>query len=230
MRRTAEILLGLGIASAFIAAVWLGLDPVFEALGWLETRADEDTGRALAIFFAVFVALSLTTLPVVTVACLASGYLFGPLIGGGIALAASTSGATLTYAMVRIVGGQQLHTKLHQSRFHNWLTLLEKNVHWYLVVLRIVPVAPFFLINAGAGLTTIGPVRFVLLTMVGLLPLTILYVSLGNGLESLEESRDLIGPGSFLEPVVALPIGGLIALLLIARLLESHVGKNHRQP
>lgn len=223
VRRTAEILLGLGIVSAFLAAIWLGLDPVFEALGWLEARANQNLGWALAIFFAVFVALSLTTLPVVTVFCLASGYLFGIPIGIGGALVAGTMGATLTFAMVRAIGGYGLRARLHQSRFQHWLALLEKDVTWYLIILRIVPVAPFFLINAAAGVTQIKTLHFMLVTAIGLTPITVLYVAIGNGLDTLAESRDLLGPGLLLKPTVGLPLLGLLVLIIAARLIRGRL-------
>lgn len=224
-RATAEILLALGVVGAFAAALWLGLDPVFAALEWLETRAEQELGWALAVFMLAFVGLSLTTLPVVTVFCLAAGYLFGVPIGIGFALLAGTTGATLTFVIVRSVGGQGLRLRLREGRFRRWLTLLEDDVTWYLIVLRIIPVAPFFLINAAAGLTGIGIVHYVLVTAVGLVPTTVVYVSVGSGLETLAESRDLLGPGLLLEPRVGLPLLGLLMLVAAARLLQRHLRK-----
>lgn len=224
-RPTAEILLALGVIVAFAAALWLGLDPVFAALEWLEAQAEQYPGRAAAVFMLAFVVLSLTTLPVVTVFCLAAGYLFGPASGIGFALLAGTAGATLTFVMVRLIGGQRLRKRLHQGRFERWLVLLEEDVTWYLIVLRIIPVAPFFLINAAAGLTGIGILHYVLATAVGLVPTTVVYVSVGSGLETLAESRELLGPGLLLEPRVGLPLLGLLMLIAAARVLQRHLRK-----
>ncbi len=228
-RPTAEILLALGVIGAFAAALWLGLDPVFAALEWLEARAERHPGTALSIFMLAFVGLSLTTLPVVTVFCLAAGYLFGAAIGIGFALLAGTAGATLTFVMVRLVGGRRLRTRLHRGRFQRWLVLLEEDVTWYLIVLRIIPVAPFFLINAAAGLTGIGLGHYMLVTAIGLVPTTVVYVSVGSGLETLAESRDLLGPGLLLEPRVGLPLLALLMLVAAARLLQRHLRKHRAQ-
>ncbi|MEE4639468.1 MAG: VTT domain-containing protein, partial [Wenzhouxiangella sp.] len=216
-RPTTEIFLALGVISAIAAAAWLGLDPVFSALEWLETEVDQNLGAALAWFTLAFVVLSLTTLPVVTVFCLASGYLFGPITGTFFALLAGTTGATLTFAVVRAVGGRRFRARLPQGRTQSWMALLERDVTWYLIVLRIVPVAPFFLINAAAGLTGISLLHFISVTVVGLLPLTLIYVSVGNGLETLTDSRDLLGPGLLLQPQIMLPLLALLALVGAAR-------------
>lgn len=205
------------------AALWLGLDPVFAALEWLEVRARQDLGLTLTIFMAAFVGLSLTTLPVVTVFCLAAGYLFGPAIGIPAALLAGTAGATLTFAMVRMVGGQRLRHRLQAGRMQGWMTLLEEDLTWYLIMLRIIPVAPFFLINAAAGLTGIRIIHYLLVTAIGLIPTTVVYVSVGNGLDTLADSRELLGPGLLLEPAVGLPLLALLTLVASARLLQGYL-------
>jgi uncharacterized membrane protein YdjX (TVP38/TMEM64 family) len=222
-RPTTEIFLALGIISAIACAAWLGLDPVFAALEWLETRVEENLAASLALFTLAFVVLSLTTLPVVTVFCLAAGYLFGAMIGTLFALLAGATGATLTFAVVRAVGGRRFRTRLPEGRFQRWLGLLERDVTWYLIVLRIIPVAPFFLINAAAGLTGISMLHFISVTVVGLLPLTLIYVSVGNGLETLTDSRELLGPGLLLQPQILLPLIALLALIGAARFLQHRL-------
>lgn len=213
---------GLLVAIVLLVVVaWIGMDPAIQALEWLETRIERFFWPALAAYIALFTLLVLTTLPVGTIFCLVGGYLFGLSLGTVAALIAATSGATLTLLLVRGLGGSALRNKLNRSRLEPWLKLLERDATWYLILLRLIPVMPFFPINAAAGLVHIRVWHFAAATALGLLPTTLIYASIGNGLNSVMEARELAGPELLLEPEVGLPLAAL-ALLILAALVVRH--------
>src|SRR5207248_8240850 len=82
----------------------------------------------------------------------------------------------------------------------------------YLLVLRLVPVFPFWLVNLVPALVGVRLRTFVLATLIGIVPATVIFASLGSGLGSVVEQPDT---GTALRPSVLLPILGLAVLALI---------------
>jgi uncharacterized membrane protein YdjX (TVP38/TMEM64 family) len=81
----------------------------------------------------------------------------------------------------------------------------------YLLVLRLVPAFPFWLVNLVPALAGVRLPTYVLATF-GIIPGTFVYASLGNGLGNLVEEPDL---AILLKPSVLVPIAGLAVLALI---------------
>jgi len=85
----------------------------------------------------------------------------------------------------------------------------------YLLVLRLIPIVPFWLLNLVAGAIGLRLRTYVIGTFVGMIPVTFIYASLGSGLGT------VIGQGRppdlaiLLHPSVSLPILGLAALALL---------------
>lgn len=212
-KRTAGAAGTLAAIAILATVAWFGMEPAISALEWIESHVESYFWTALAAYVVLFSLLILTTLPVGTVFCLAGGYLFGIGLGVAAALLAATLGATLTVLLVRGFGGRKLRDLLSRGRIERWLKLLERDATWYLIILRVIPIMPFFPVNAAAGATRIGIGQFMAATAAGLTPTTIIYASIGNGLNSVVDAREVAGPQIFLEPQVAIPLG-LLALLI----------------
>lgn len=213
----------LGLILGLVIVAWIGIDPAIAALEWLETRIEDYFWIALLAYTVLFSLLVLTTLPVGTLFCLAGGYLFGTALGATGALLAATTGATLTLLLVREVGGRRLRGIISRGRLERWLRLLERDATWYLILLRVIPVMPFFPINAAAGATRIGVRHFMVATAIGLTPTTIIYASIGNGLNSVVEARETAGPELLLEPQVATPLALLAVLTMIGWFVHRRI-------
>ena len=56
---------------------------------------------------------------------------------------------------------------------------------WYLLTLRLVPVFPFFLINFGMALTPIRTWTFLRVTLLGMLPVSLVFANAGTMLASI---------------------------------------------
>src|SRR5262249_7408316 len=82
----------------------------------------------------------------------------------------------------------------------------------YLLVLRLVPIFPFWLVNLVPALVGVRLTTYVLATFLGIIPGTFVYASLGNGLGSVVEEPDL---SIIFKPSVLVPIIGLAILALI---------------
>lgn len=142
-------------------------------------------------FIAVYVGVTALSIPGATALTLIGGSLFGLVQGTVLVSAASVLGATLA-----MLAARYLLRDFAEAQLGPTMTKLNEGVERdgarYLFGLRLVPVIPFFLINLGMGLTRIRAWTFAWVSMLGMLPATVIYVNAGSGLVSVESTSDLL--------------------------------------
>ncbi|MDT8439765.1 MAG: VTT domain-containing protein [Wenzhouxiangellaceae bacterium] len=216
--RRRDFWIRLGLIALFVLALLAllryGLGPVLSLLQGIESLVDGYFLVALVAYSLSFIVLATLGLPVGTLYCLAGGYLFGVTGGAALALFGSMVSAVLTFWLAQRHFSDGLRRWLERGRAARLKQLLTRDATWYLVMLRIVPIAPFFAVNAAAGLLGIGLARFTLATAAGLLPIVVIYAGLGSGLGSIIDAGE-IGPAVLLRPGVLLPLCGLAILIAL---------------
>src|SRR5690606_5343282 len=85
----------------------------------------------------------------------------------------------------------------------------------YLLVLRLVPLFPFFLVNLVPAFLGVRLRTYVLATALGILPATFVYAQVGSGLGSIFASGSAFSVGSVLTADVVLVLCGLALLALL---------------
>jgi uncharacterized membrane protein YdjX (TVP38/TMEM64 family) len=157
--------------------------------------------------YGVLVALSVPGAAVLTIA---GGFLFGAWIGALCAVIGATLGATALFIAARAgLGGLAQRA----GRFVGKLEAgFRADAFNYLLVLRLVPIFPFWLVNLVPAVVGVRLATFVLATLLGIIPGSFVYASLGSGLGSLVEEPDL---AIVFEPKVLLPVIGLAILALL---------------
>lgn len=176
------ILLGIAmLASAALCGVAL-------AKGWIQPHSVEafvhgSGPRGMVLFIAAVILLELVWLPRVW-GLVAGGVLFGPVLGGTLAIVADFSSAAISYFLAR-------------GAAHAWVTavlarrpkaqrivavLAHKSGFATIALLRVCPVAHYTVVNYAAGVAGVRPTPFLLGTLVGLLPGAVLYPVLGDSL------------------------------------------------
>ncbi|AQA05621.1 hypothetical protein BVC93_28245 [Mycobacterium sp. MS1601] len=131
-------------------------------------------------FFGAHVVLTVFPFPR-TAFTLAAGLLFGPLLGVGLAVVASTISALLAVVLVRAVGWQL--SRLVRNPSIDVLDARLRRRGWPAILsLRMIPAVPFSVLNYAAGASAVRLVPYTLATVVGLLPGTVAVVVLGDAL------------------------------------------------
>ncbi|MFZ1663642.1 MAG: VTT domain-containing protein, partial [Paracoccaceae bacterium] len=191
MKKKALLLI---ILAAIVAAYFLrpGSGPGLEGLR--QHIAHLDGWRAMhpmlfiALFLLGYVIVVALSLPFALWMTLAAGALFGLASGVVIASFASSIGATLAFLASRWVLRDWV-----LSRFGNRLKPLSDGLardgSAYLFTLRLIPVVPFFLVNLLMGLTTMSGLRFYVVSQLGMLPATLVYVNAGTQLAQLSSVK-----------------------------------------
>lgn len=151
----------------------------------------------IGIFFLVYVAATAASLPGALILTLAAGALFGVVAGTIIVSFASTIGATIAF-----LSSRYLFRDTIKARFGDRLKAIddgvEKDGPFYLLTLRLVPIFPFFLINLLMGLTAIKARTFYIVSQIGMLLGTLVYVNAGTQLANIDEVSDIGSPGLLL--------------------------------
>jgi len=169
---------------------------------------------APAVFILVYAAAAALSIPGALILTLVGGFLFGTWLGTLYNLVAATTGATLLFLVARSAFGEVL-----QRRAGPFLKKMEagfrENAVSYLLVLRLVPLFPFWLVNLVPALFGIPLGAYVACTFFGMIPAALVYTSVGAGLGDLLDRGEEPNFHLLLEPHFLLP---LLALCLLALL------------
>ncbi|RUS69084.1 hypothetical protein EGW08_023157, partial [Elysia chlorotica] len=99
------------------------------------------------------------------------------------------------------------------------------NAFNYLMVLRLVPIFPFFAINIACGALEVRLSTYFWATLIGMIPGTLIYTWVGTGLGfAINQGKDL-NLGIIFEPQFIYPIIGLAILSIIPTLYKKIKGK-----
>ena len=212
------VVLVLGLVAFF----WFG---GHKSLSWEAIAANygglkatvEDRFLVSAIsFMLLYVVVVAFSLPIATPLTLIGGALFG-WFGVILILFGATAGAGIVFLAARTV-----FADVARKRAGPFIAKLEQgfneNAFSYLLALRLIPAAPFWVVNIVPALTRMGIGAFVVATFVGIAPGTTVYVSVGRGFDHIlaaGRTPDLgvLGSPSILGPLAAL---GLLSLMPVA--------------
>ncbi len=149
--------------------------------------------RFLAGYFGLYVLVAALSLPGAAVLTLAGGALFGFWTTLVIVSFASTIGATAACALAR-----SLFRDVLTRRMGPRLAAIDAGIRregaFYLFSLRLIPLFPFFVVNAAMGLTGLPLGTFYLVSQLGMLPGTAVYVNAGTQLGRIDSLSGILSP------------------------------------
>ncbi len=201
---TTKRFLLLGVIAALVAA-YLALDlGQYASLQYLKAqhatlhhRYQAHPVQMALAFFALYVAVTASSLPGAALLTLSAGAIFGLAAGTVVVSFASSLGATLAFLASRF-----LLRDMVQNRFGSRLNAVNRGVEregaFYLFTLRLVPAFPFFVVNLAMGLTPIRTATFYLVSQAGMLAGTIVYVNAGTQLAAIQSLSGILSPSLIL--------------------------------
>ena len=215
-----RVALVAALAAGFVSFFAFGLDDyaTVEALrehrNLLRARVDDHAVLAPAVFMALYAAAVAFSLPGGAAMTIAGGFLFGNVFGSAYVAVAATVGASAVFLIARTALGEPL-----RARAGPWLGRLEagfqRNAFSYLLVLRLVPLFPFFVVNLVPAFLGVRLMPYVGATLVGIVPATFVYATVGAGLDSLFESGGEFTAAGILTPEIVTALVGLAVLALL---------------
>ena len=175
-----------------------------------------------AVIYAVAIAFSIPGGAMMTII---GGFLFGPLRTTLYVVVAATLGATALFVVARGAIGNRL-----RARAGPWMAKMEAgfrdNAMSYLLVLRLVPLFPFFIVNLVPAFLGVGLRTYVIATFFGIIPGTFVFALAGNGLASALDASGDFSVSAVLSPDVVAALVGLAVLALTPVLYKKFRGRH----
>ena len=201
------ILLGAGLFYFFDPGDILSLEWLKTNQSLLDTFYQANSLTVMTGFVALFLVIGLFLLPGATLLSVCSGAVFGLPLGPLLVSLGSTLGAVLAFFVARYILRDWVEERFGERLQPIQAGLCENDIH-YILVLRLVPLFPFFLVNIAMGASQVSWKMFMFGTLLGKLPATWVYANAGSHLVSLRSLSDITSPGM----MGALTLLGLLAL------------------
>lgn len=215
------------ILIVFVSAVALGVWAFGDELTLTNLAARETSFRQFQadypVFvylaaFAVYVAVTGFSLPGAAPMTLLFGWLFGFWRGLFLVSFGATAGATVAFLFSRYLLRDAV-TRRFGARLNSFNEALRREGAYYLFTLRLIPVVPFFVINAVMGLTPIRVRTFWWVSQLGMLPGTAVYVYAGASVPRLQTLAEkgisaIFTPTQITQILVAFVLLGFFPLIV----------------
>lgn len=203
------------LAAASVAAFWWSQE--WLSLAWLKNNRDgliafchANMVLMVTAYVSVFILCAALSLPAAAVTLtLAGGMVFGLALGVALAATAATAGATCSFLIARHL----LHDWVHAT-FKRAFAVIDAGIArdgaFYLFMMRLVIVFPFFVVNPVMGLTDMRLRTFVVASFLGMIANTFVWVNAGTMLAKVDSLDDVLS----LETALTLALIGVLPLLL----------------
>ena len=204
---------GLGLFFGLGGQDYFGWQAISRQYAAMKSIAEANLLFAASVFLLIYILSVSFSLPVALPLTLTGGALFG-WPAAGLVLIGATAGATVVFIAARTV-----FADLARRRAGPFIARLEdgftRNAFSYLLALRLIPAAPFWVVNIVPALTRMPLSRFVIATLLGIAPGTTVFVSVGRGLDHVlaagrTPDLQILTSPAIIGPLVAL---GLLSLL-----------------
>ncbi|WP_242602257.1 TVP38/TMEM64 family protein [Legionella nagasakiensis] len=182
-------------------------------LAWME----KNFVQVFITFMAIYIIAVAISIPGATILTVTSGFLFGPVLGTLAVIVSATIGAFIVFLAVDLALREWIANKTSK-----WLKVMEqgfqKNAFSYLLFLRLIPLFPFWVLNIVPALLGISKRSFVFATFFGIIPGSMVYAMVGNGLGQVIDTHkkpdfSLIFDPKILFPMLALAFLSLLPIL-----------------
>ena len=179
-------------------------------LDWVETYGFV----AALIYMLIYAAAIAFSLPGGAVLTITGGFLFGSLWGTVCVVIAATAGATALFLIAKTSFGDALRAKAGPA-LQRMQEGFQEGALSYLLVLRLVPLFPFFLVNLVPAFLGVSLRVYVLGTFIGIIPGTFVFATVGAGLGSVFDQGGSFTAAGILTPQIITALIGLAVLALI---------------
>ena len=210
----------------FFSVLWIAyflnkdffqLETFFTNLEFIRDFISQNFLLSIFTFLTLYSFLILCNFPFASILSMINGFLFGTWIGGAISIVGGTLGAFGIFIIAKF-----FFLEFIKNKFLNKYTYIEnyfnKNDLELMILIRIIPAAPFFvqnLILAGLGAKN---KKFFFTTLFGLAPWSFIFGSIGQGLDEIFINKTELNFSLIAQPEYLIPLG-FIAFLIIMIIL-----------
>jgi len=167
---------------------------------------------AVFIFIGIYIAATALSVPGAFIITLAGGFLFTSLPATVYVNVGATCGAIIIFLISRYLLGETLQEK-YGEKLNTFNKELDENGKSYLLMMRLIPVFPFWMINIFGGLTKIPLKTFAWTTALGIIPGSFVYAFAGSQLGTINSPKDILS-GQILAALIFLGLLSVIPIVI----------------
>ena len=208
----------------FLNKDFFQLETFFSNLDFIQNFISQNYLLSIFTFLILYSFLILCNFPFASLLSMINGFLFGTWIGGTISLIGGTLGAFGIFIIAKI-----FFSDFIKNKFLNKYTYIEnyfnKNDLELMILIRIVPAAPFFIQNlilAGLGANN---KKFFFTTLFGLAPWSFIFGSIGQGLEEIFINKTELNFSLIAQPEYLIPLGFIAFIVIMIILFKKKFKK-----
>ncbi len=169
---------------------------------------------AWLVYALVYMAAVAFSVPGGAVLTIAGGFMFGPYVATAVVVVGATCGATVLFLAARYAFADYLRQKAGGAMRRMEAGFNENPVS-YMLILRLVPLFPFWLVNLVPAFLGVSIRTYFLSTLFGIVPGTFVYTLVGDGAGAVLDAGGDLDLGIIFEPRILAPIVGLAVLACI---------------
>ncbi len=179
---------------------------------------------SILIFTLFYSFLILCNFPIASLISMISGYLFGIWVGAIIAIVGGTLGAFGIFSVAKFffLDFIKKNILIKYSFIEDYFN---KNDIELMLLIRIIPGIPFFLQNLLLASLGAENKKFVYTSLIGFAPWSLIFCSVGNGLDDIMKNNIEINSQLFIKLEFIMPILILIMVLLIILIFKKRIIK-----
>jgi uncharacterized membrane protein YdjX (TVP38/TMEM64 family) len=185
----------------------------------LELFIEQKKFLSILIYCGMYILIVSTSIPGASFMTITGGLLFGQWLGTFSTVIAATIGASILFLSARMASSDFL-----KQKSGSWVSKMKngfkENAFTYLLTLRLIPIFPFAVINLAAAVFQISLRIFFLSTLIGIIPGSFVYTSMGVALREVISQPDF-SSGLILNPKILIALGGLGILALLPVLYKK---------
>lgn len=170
--------MGLILFFVFDGLKYINLDKINSTYNLMDTYVSLHAYTAVFIYICIYVTAVFFSVPIKPFLKIIGGLLFGLWIGFIAVLISATFGAMLVFLCVKYSWGEA-STEGKITYISKFKSLVQENPITILLVSRLLPI-PFFVPNILAGILKVKNSVFFFTTLIGIIPVTFVYVWIGT--------------------------------------------------
>lgn len=220
----AVIVAGLVLFYVLGLGRYLSLDALRAHQAQLTAWTGRDPVAAGAAYIALYTAVVAFSLPGGALLTVIGGFLFGLYLGTAYAVVGATLGSIAVFLAAR-----GAFREVFAARIGPFVKRMEagfrESAFNYLLILRLVPLFPFWLVNLVPAFLGVPLGTYALATLIGIVPGTFVFISIGHGLGTVLEAGGSPDLSLILKPSVLGPLLGLAALAAVPVIYKKVAGR-----
>ena len=150
---------------------------ILGAFEYINTQINSDFLLAIIFYSFLYVICVAFSVPVASYLTLIGGAIFNWL-ALPVVIISATIGATIIFILSKSILANYFSKKIIK-KYKGLEKGFSKNHFYYLLFLRLIPFAPFFIVNILAGIVNMRIISYVFATFIGIIPGTTIYIFTG---------------------------------------------------